>query len=313
VIDLSLRWVQSLSLSAVSLLLAACALTPPPPKAPPTIQAAERHNSRGITALEQGRFAAAETEFNESYRDYASVENFPGMVMVLINSSRLYRKHGEIARAAAMMDQAGNLAVQVPALAAEVWFEKGKIAALSNDLDGAVRWADKALQSADDNNRAMILNFYAVVLFQAHDLPQAAQRAEGALKESRGSGDRLEEANALRTLADIALSRRAAQEAERYYRQALEIDKQLAVSSAVYGDLHGLATTMLQQGRQRSAADYLIRAAETALAGGNSAGALSAYAQAVDLCLQTGDTAAAAEVTDKLNRLRRETSGSGRQ
>lgn len=312
-IDLSRHRAQMIALLAMSLLLTACALTPPPPKAPHAIRAAERHNARGITALEQGRYPAAEAEFNEAYRDYASVENFPGMVTVLVNSSRLYRKQGQPARAAAMIEQAGNLVEQVPALAAEVWFEKGKIAALSNDLNGAVRWADKALQAADDKNRAMILNFYAVTLLQSHDLPHAAQRGESALKESRARDDRLEEANALRTLADIALSRRAAQDAERYYRSALEIDKQLAVSQAVSEDLRGLATTMLQQGRQRLAADYLIRAAETALAGGNSADALSAYAQAVELCVQAGDTAAAAAVTDKLNRLQRETSGSRRQ
>lgn len=311
-IDLSRHRAQTLALLAMSLLLPACALTPPP-KAPHTIRAAERHNARGITALEQGRYPAAETEFNEAYRDYASVENFPGMVTVLVNSSRLYRKQGQPARAAAMIDQAGNLVGQVPALAAEVWFEKGKIASLSNDHEGAVRWADRALQAADDKNRAMILNFYAVSLLKSHDLSHASQRGESALKESRARGDRLEEANALRTLADIALSRMAAPDAERYYRSALEIDKQLAVSQAVSEDLRGVAATMLQQGRQRLAADYLIRAAETALAGGNSADALSAYAQAVELCVQAGDTTTAAEVTDKLNRLQRETSGSRRQ
>lgn len=308
-IDLSRRLVGVLAVSAASLLLAACAMAPHR-KAPPAIQAAERHNATGIVALEQGRFASAESAFIAAYRDYASVEDFPGMVTVLVNSSRLYRKQGKGARAAAAIDQAESLIVHVPELASEVWFEKGKISSMQDDVHGALRWADKALQAAGDNNRAMVLNFSAVLLLQAHDLQQAEARSGAALKESRNSGDRHEEADALSTLGDIALSRKEGAGAENFYRSALEIHKQLADSRAVQGDLQGLAASLQQEDRQRDAADYLIRAAEVALSRGDAAGASAAYAQAAALCAQAGDTAAAATVTEKLNRLRFETKGS---
>lgn len=310
--ELSRPWLRMIVFPMLCLQLAACALTPPP-KAPRAMAAAERHNARGISALEQGRFASAEAEFAESYRGYASVENFPGMVRVLINSSRLYRGQGQIARAAAMIDRAAPLVARVPELAAEVWFEKGKIALLQSDPDGALLWADRALQVANDGNRAMILNLGALLLLQKNDLQRAEERANTALKESRSNGERHEEANALRTLADIALSRGNWAAAESFYLGALEIDKQLADSRAIRADLHGLAVSAQQAGRQRAAADYLIRAADVALFGGDSAAALAAYARAAELCGEAGDAAAAAAVTDKLNRLRRETSGSRRE
>lgn len=296
--------------SALCLSVAGCAMTRQ--KKAPRIAAAERHIFRGIAALEQHRFTVADTEFADAYDNYAAVEDFHGMVTVLVNRSRLYRKQGQVARAAAMIDLADGMVGHVPELVADVRFERGKIEFLRNNADVALIWAEKSLQVAEESNRAMITNFCAVIRLHKKELERAELLAETALKESRTGGDRHEEANALRTLAEIALARNSALSAETFYRDALAIDKGVADSAAIHDDLKGLAASSQLAGTRQAAADYLVRAAEVALAGGDTSAALEDYTAAATIREQSGDREGATAVVNIINRLRTGLKGSSR-
>jgi hypothetical protein len=290
--------------------LVSCVSTPQ--KKPPLLAAAERHNARGMAAVQQKRYAVADKEFASAYATYASMEDFSGMITVLINSSRLYRKQGDINRAATVTGQAQALVGHAPGLAAEVWFERGKIEALRGDAAAALRCAGKARETAGDDNRAMILNFSALLTLQQGDIPRGEHLADAALKESRSRGNRHEEANALCTLAEAALARGAVVDAERDYLLALAIHKELADPDSIHGDLKGLAAVLQQGGNRSASAGYLVRAGDVALSSGDTAAAERDYTAAAALYAGLGDRGGADDVTSKLKRLRGGADGSSR-
>jgi len=287
------------------LMLAACAGTQQK-KSPLLIRKAERLNSRGITATEQGRLQAAEAEFAEAYKVYSRVEDHAGMVTVLVNSSRMYRLGGQAGKAAAMTSRAGEMVHHVPDLAAEVWFERAKVSLLQGDTDGALNWSDRALNASDDGNRAMIGNLRADIHLKKGDWQRCVELARESLALCRSAGDRHEEADALRIQADCQLAGRQPAGAADAYAAALELDKELALPLSIYADLKGLSASMVQLGDSRAAGDYLVRAAAIAIA---VAATLGATADLNALLLLDGTKAAA--VRERLDRLQGKGTGGG--
>src|SRR5690349_1202292 len=96
----------SCSLVILTPLVFASCVSSPKQKPPQVLQQAERRNIIGVNAESQGKLAAAESEFIEAHRLFSSVENFHGMVSTLINSSRVFRKKGDFARAETAIDRA---------------------------------------------------------------------------------------------------------------------------------------------------------------------------------------------------------------
>ena len=281
------------------LVLTGCAVTRPLP-GPPLIRDAERLNRRGVVDTDQQRFQAAEASFADAYRLYGSVEEFGGMVTVLVNSSRLYRIRGEVDKAAQAAARAGEMAHRVPHLAAEVWFELAKIRLLQGDTDGAVTWSDKALHASTDANRAMILNLQADLFRLRGNLPRCVDLTGEALKVSRTAADRHAEADALRILADCQLAGNQPAAAAEAYGAALQIHKSLAQPRQIHADLEGLSASMERQGDRCAAGDYLLRAADLAIARGDIPAASAHLGRATELC---GDGDRGAAIRARMERL----------
>ena len=119
---------RSMSAIVISagLLLSSCISTPRQ-KLPAVLHQAEQRNLAGVNAEAQGKLAVAESEFLEAYRLYSSVENFNGMVVTLINSSRVYREKGDIVQADAVINHAVNVSSHTPELEPEIFFEKARL------------------------------------------------------------------------------------------------------------------------------------------------------------------------------------------
>ena len=283
-------------------MLAACAVTRP--VSPPVIRQAERLNARAIAATEQGRYQAAETGFAEAYNAYSAVENHAGMVTVLVNSSRMYRSRGMADKAAAMAARAGEMVHHVPQLSAEVWFEQAKVCLLRGDTACAREWSEKALVASGDENRAMIISLRADIHLKRGEWQRCTDLARESLALSRSAGDRHEEADAHRIMADCLLAGGQPVAAAQAYDEALRLDKELAHSKEVYADLKGLSSSLAQQGKGVAAGDYLLRAADIAIAGGDAKGATADLNGVLLL-----DGSRGSEIRERLQRLQEQESG----
>lgn len=276
---------------------------------PALVRQAEKLNASGMTATEERRYLTAETDFAKAYKTYSRVEDYRGMVTVLINSSRMYRRQGLPDKAALAADTAARLVEHVPELRAEAWFELAKTRLLQGDNDGALSWAEKALSLAEDGNRTQILSLLADIHLKTGALQKGYERAEEARKLARSSGDRHEEADALRILADIMLVRKEPAEAVAAYNAALVLDKELADPASIYADLKGLSLATRQMGDVASAADFTLRAADIAVAEGDLQRARADLENLLLLEQGAADPVRRAVVTDRLERLKKWVSG----
>lgn len=247
-------------LGAALLLVTACAQTPRQ-KPPVPQQVAERHNLLGLAAESRQKYAAAETEFMEAYRGYRAIEQYHGMVTVLVNSSRLYRRMGNLAATDRVLAEAVALLSQTPALEAEVSFEMTKLALARGDNAAAVTWASRAVRTAAEPDRGRMLNLQALVYLQQTEHAKARDAALAALKSSRGGDDRREEANALRLLGALAYASERYRESQEWYEAALPLDKALALSLRISDDLRGIARSLAAAGELEAAARYYQRSA----------------------------------------------------
>lgn len=234
-------------LVAILLLVTACAQTPRQ-KPPASVQVAERHNLLGLAAESRQKYAAAETEFMEAYRCYRAIEHYHGMVTVLVNSSRLYRRLGNLTATGRVLTEAVALLPQTPVLEAEVSFEMTKLALARGDNAAAVTWSARAVRTTAEADRGRMLNLQALVFLQQTELAKAREVALAAVKSSRGGGDRREEANALRLLGAIAYTDKQYRESQEWYEAALPLDKALALSLRISDDLRGIARSLAASG-----------------------------------------------------------------
>lgn len=274
--------------------LAGCAQTRI--RLPALLQQAERHNLAGVSAESKQKFTVAEDEFMEAYRLFSSIENYSGMVVTLINSSRLYRRTGESDKSATVLNQAVKLIAQAPELEAEVCFEKSKLALQNGDIAGALPWAERGVSSAGDRERARMLNLTAAIHFQTGALHKARETAETALKSGKSSDDRREEANALRLLGEIAAREKNHRDSSRLFESALAIDKELAIPVRVSADLTALSHAAEARGEIVQAAEYLQRAVEAQIGDRNSKAAAGNLDKLIKLYEQSGNNTAAEKI-----------------
>ena len=247
------------------LLITACAQTARQ-KLPTQLQQAERHNAAGIAADSLKNNIVAEAEFIEAYRLFATVENYRGMVTALVNSSRLYRSQGDKCKTEKVLMQAVQFLPYTAELEGEVCFEMAKLALLKGAYDDAVSWASRGEKNAAEPDRARMLNLHALTLMQKVDLIKAKELAVAALKASRGTVDRREEANALRMLGDIAHADKNFTAAVEMYAAALAIDKELAISVRISDDLRGMARSSISSADPEAATLHYQRSASINMA-----------------------------------------------
>jgi tetratricopeptide (TPR) repeat protein len=293
------KWVLSLSIILImTLLLASCVRTASQ-KPPLLLQQAERHNLTGVDAEAKQKFASAEYEFTEAYRLFSAVENYPGMVTALINSSRLYRRQQNLAKTENVLKNATRLVPNVPELESEISFEKSKLELLKGNAEGALQWGDIALLTAKDIDRARMLNLIARIQLLRGRVRQARDSAEAALKSAINYKERREEANAIRLLGEIAFLEKRYNDSIQLYESVLTIDKGLAIPSRVFADLTALSVVAEAKGETPKAAEYLQRAVDAALGDNNIKGAEVDLERLEKLYLKSGENQAAEDVNKR--------------
>jgi tetratricopeptide (TPR) repeat protein len=106
------------------------------------------------------------------------------------------------------------------------------------DLGASRRAAEEALalsrQVGDKRQEANSLRRLAILLVAEKEFPKALQLAETALQLHRDLGDRLEESNALNVIGIILSRLERRDEAEGYFRQAVEVGEAIGTNWLVW-------------------------------------------------------------------------------
>ena len=227
---------------------------------PETKMQAINHNLRGIKYSERGEKLQALAEFSEALRVSRSIENSEGIVVALLNISRVHRRGGDANAALTAVSGAIPYLPPQGSLYAEVAFEMAQVKLLSGNLDEASEWATKAVAADNSSTRGMMVNLLARIMFLKGNIAEAELKAQEALLICRNNGLRAEEANSFRTLGDVKSVTNRAAEAAASYNQALEIDKNLGRSGKIVADLRALARLAESQNNSGEALEFYSRA-----------------------------------------------------
>ncbi len=246
-------------------------------KAPNTLSASQMeaisHNQRGIKAEAKGESRQALEEFSEALRISSSIENSEGIIVALVNSSRVHRHNGDAKAALAMISRAITRVTPQSPLYPEVAFEMAQVKLLSGELGKASEWASNAVGAENGSKRGMMINLLARILYLRGNLAEAELKARAALLLNSENGVRGEEANSLRTLGDVQAAGKHRAEAAESYNRALDIDKALGKSRKIAADLRALAVLSLSQNDPDLALAFYRRAFAVSSTGGDRSGA----------------------------------------
>jgi tetratricopeptide (TPR) repeat protein len=241
------------------------------------------HNTRGIKAEARGDHELALEEFGQSLRLNGALDNGEGMIVALVNMSRVHRRTGAVKAAYKAVNRALELVTPKADIFAEVAFEKSSVELQADNLPGAREWAAKAISSATDKRKAAATNLLARILHREKQYAAAGELAEQALAAARTSKQPEEEANALRLIGAVQAETNRTTEALEALGKALELDKSVGKSRKIAADLRGMADTHAAMSKNLEA--------------------ISFYRRAVSVSLSDGDKVAAAEDLLRLARL----------
>jgi len=261
-------------------LLVACAQQPGKPLPARQAEAIEA-NRRAELRFRGGDFEGAVQQYQVALRIAQSVEDVDGIAANAINLSIAYQRLGKHAEARASLDPVldnSKLSFPPARLAqaalrrAVLDFDERRYAAAAEWLEKAASWCGQqscALSSAINNVRGLLA-------LEEGRTDAAAASARAALEASRGSGERVEAANAMRLLGNVAIRAGDAAAALAPLTEALAIDRELALPRKIYLDLVGLGRASALGGERVAAQSYYERALAVSLADRDALGAAEA-------------------------------------
>ena len=254
------RHIQLFILTAVLALAAACASNPP--VLSPQQETAIQYNQRGRTAFEQGDYSEARAAYQQALAIHQSVENTDGIATELMNLSIVYRRLGDTAAAHGALDQIINpsgLSFS-SAQRAEAAYRKASFYLEDGNRNEAKTWADKALglcQGCTTEGRLYNLLARMSLPGNPQETLNFARRAQA---QNRNAGDKVEEANSLRLIADASFATGDFKTAQQLYGDSLALDKDTGSAAKIALDLMGLGRSLARHARRAEAADYFQRA-----------------------------------------------------
>ncbi|HSD95614.1 MAG TPA: tetratricopeptide repeat protein [Sulfuricaulis sp.] len=254
------RWRMLLFVTPAVLALAACAGNPP--VLTEQQQDAIQFNQRGETAFRRGDYAQALQEYQGALAIHRSVENIAGIATELLNLSVVHRRLGDKAAAQATLDQIlmdKSLAFSADQKA-EAAYRKASYYLDDGNEPEARSWVNKALEYCHGCSAEGRLNNLLARMALAGYPQDAMNHARRALALNRNAGDKSEEANSLRLIADAAFQSGDFKAAQQSYDDALRLDKDTGAATKIALDLMGLGRSLARQGKRSEAIDYFQRA-----------------------------------------------------
>ncbi len=244
----------------VVLAMTACAGNPP--VLTEQQETAIQFNQRGEAAFRRGDYAEALQEYQRALAIHRSVENVAGIATELLNLSVVYRRLGDKVSAQTVLDQI--LTDSSPAFSAdqkaEAAYRKAGYYLDDGNETEAQSWLNKAFEychSCGAEGRLYNLLARMALAGQSQDAMNHARRA---LALNRSAGDKNEEANSLRLIADAAFKLEDFKTAQQFYGDALSLDKDAGSAAKIALDLMGLGRSLARQGKRTDAVDFFRRA-----------------------------------------------------
>jgi tetratricopeptide (TPR) repeat protein len=247
--------------------LAACVSAPPTAR-PAAEEAAIVWDMRGQDAFRRGEWREALAAYEQSLRQYVSVENADGVAVELLNAATVQLKLGDRVAARSTIDQLFDdrgLSYS-QRYRAEAAYRRAFLEFEAGDVEAATRWIEHAtsLCTASCESTGRLQNLRARVALANEQFDAADAEARRGLDINRGRADNVEQANSLRLLAQASARRGSTPQAQVSYEQALALDKAIGDPYKIALDLLGIGNTLLVQGRQADAIGYFRRAADVA-------------------------------------------------
>jgi len=254
----------------VVLAMTACAGNPP--VLTEQQETAIQFNQRGETAFRRGDYAQALQEYQGALSIHRSVENVAGAATELLNLSVVHRRLGDKAVAQTTLDQIltdSNPAFSAAQKAEAAYRKAGYYLDDGNEAE-ALSWLNKALEYCHGcGAEGRLYNLMARMALAGR--PQdAVNHARRALALNRSAGDKNEEANSLRLIADAAFKLEDFKTAQQSYDDALRLDKESGAAAKIALDLMGLGRSIARQGRRAEAVEYFRRAYSVAEGAGDT-------------------------------------------
>lgn len=242
------------------LALTACAGNPP--VLTEQQETAIQLNQRGEAAFRRGDYAQALREYQGALSIHRSVENTAGIATELLNLSVVYRRLGDKAAAQAALDPI--LTESSPAFSADqkaeaAYRKAGYYLDDANEAE-ARSWLNKALEYCHGCGAEGRLYNLTARMALAGQPQDAINHARRALALNRSAGDKNEEANSQRLIADASFKLEDFKTAQQSYDDALRLDKESGAAAKIAFDLMGLGRSVARQGKRAEAADFFRRA-----------------------------------------------------
>ncbi len=269
-----------LFVAAGIVLLAACAQQPAKPLAARQAEAIEA-NRRAELRFRGGDFDGAVQQYQAALRIAQSVENADGIAANAINLSIAYQRLGKHAEARASLEPVldhSRLSFP-PARLAQAALRRAVLDFDERRHADAAAWLEKAAAWCGQQGCTLasaIHNVRGLLALEEGRTDAAAASARTALDASRGAGDRVEAANALRLLGNVAIRAGDAAAALAPLTEALAIDRELALPRKIYLDLVGLGRASALGGERAAARTYYERALAVSEADRDAPGAAEA-------------------------------------
>jgi tetratricopeptide (TPR) repeat protein len=254
-----------------ALLLAACGHDPAPRS--DVREAAVEANQRAQAAFKAGDYEAARDHTRRALDLYRALDDADGVATELVNLSVAQLAAGDVAGAIATLDPFfANPGLEFSAAQrAEAAYRRAWIARRTADARETDTWLTRAegwcRGECPANGR--LLNLRAQIALEGGDLATAREQATRAVAANRKTQDRVEEANAVRLLANVAASHGDHAGARAHFEQALALDKETGQAAKIHADLIGIGLSLRAQGRGREAVEYFERARSVAQGAGD--------------------------------------------
>jgi tetratricopeptide (TPR) repeat protein len=235
--------------------------------------------TRAAALVKSGDFSGAARHYGEALRIATTLENADAIAANAINLSVVQQWLGQDADAraalAAVLDDPRTAFSERRKLQAEL--RRAILELAGGNIGAAAIWAgqaDRRCAATHCEYAATILNVRAQVELDSGHAAEAARLAQAAADRSRGSANRAENANALRTLGRARQAQGEPAASLAPLRQALEIDREIGDPRKILADLAELARAADAAGDAAAAKDYKERglAVSRAMNGGRGAG-----------------------------------------
>ena len=269
------------SISALVLLLVACA-TAPPHEPGRTQRQAIALNQSARAAFERGDLARARQLYEQALAADTSIENADGIAVNALSLAQVHQLLGEPEAAQRYLELLlGDAALPIPrGRKAEAAARKAQVALGAGDAAAAERWADTGLTlcAGACAVQAALLNLRARAALARADAAAAIEWAARALSAAPDERGRTERANALRVIGEARLALGEQRAAIQALEQSLALDQVLGLPQHVYSDLMLLGRAHAALGERAAARGYFRRSLAVANAAKDADGARQAQA-----------------------------------